>query len=118
MGRNAVSLSPEPRERGEVPGAGWPLGQGCGSPLLRPLLERCWPGAPAHGATAAAPPGFPATLDRARGVRRLGSHRDVEPEAFRELMGFIYTEGPGPGEMVGDLLAAADKHALGRLKAW
>ncbi|KAF3853587.1 hypothetical protein F7725_014275 [Dissostichus mawsoni] len=42
---------------------------------------------------------------------------DVEPEVFKEMMCFIYTDkAPNLDKMADDLLAAADKYALERLK--
>ncbi|GAB1296701.1 Speckle-type POZ protein [Apodemus speciosus] len=42
---------------------------------------------------------------------------DVEPEVFKEMMCFIYTgKAPNLDKMADDLLAAADKYALERLK--
>ncbi|XP_053482112.1 speckle-type POZ protein-like A [Ictalurus furcatus] len=42
---------------------------------------------------------------------------DVEPDVFREMMGFIYTgKAPNLEKMADSLLAAADKYALERLK--
>ncbi|KFO30080.1 Speckle-type POZ protein [Fukomys damarensis] len=42
---------------------------------------------------------------------------DVEPEVFKEMMWFIYTgKAPNLDRMAHDLLAAADKYALERLK--
>ncbi|XP_052004356.1 speckle-type POZ protein-like A isoform X2 [Xyrauchen texanus] len=42
---------------------------------------------------------------------------DVEPEVFKEMMGFIYTgKAPNLEKMADNLLAAADKYALERLK--
>ncbi|XP_057192526.1 speckle-type POZ protein-like A isoform X3 [Triplophysa rosa] len=42
---------------------------------------------------------------------------DVEPEVFKEMMGFIYTgKAPNLEKMADSLLAAADKYALERLK--
>ncbi|MBZ3874357.1 ATP-binding cassette sub-family G member 2 [Sciurus carolinensis] len=42
---------------------------------------------------------------------------DVEPEVFKEMMCFIYTgKAPNLDKMTDDLLAAADKYALERLK--
>uniref|UniRef100_A0A087XT90 Speckle type BTB/POZ protein like a n=1 Tax=Poecilia formosa TaxID=48698 RepID=A0A087XT90_POEFO len=42
---------------------------------------------------------------------------DVDPDVFREMMGFIYTgKAPNLEKMADNLLAAADKYALERLK--
>ncbi|XP_031661770.1 speckle-type POZ protein-like A isoform X1 [Oncorhynchus kisutch] len=42
---------------------------------------------------------------------------DVEPDVFKEMMGFIYTgKAPNLEKMADNLLAAADKYALERLK--
>ncbi|XP_033616530.1 LOW QUALITY PROTEIN: speckle-type POZ protein-like, partial [Fukomys damarensis] len=42
---------------------------------------------------------------------------DVQPEVFKEMLGFIYTgKAPNLHRMAQDLLAAADKYALERLK--
>ncbi|XP_071398303.1 speckle-type POZ protein-like, partial [Centroberyx affinis] len=42
---------------------------------------------------------------------------DVEPDVFKEMMCFIYTgKAPNLDKMADDLLAAADKYALERLK--
>ncbi|XP_069473491.1 speckle-type POZ protein-like [Ambystoma mexicanum] len=43
---------------------------------------------------------------------------DVDPEVFKEMMGFIYTGKSPPNikNIAGNLLAAADKYALERLK--
>ncbi|XP_053435359.1 speckle-type POZ protein-like [Nycticebus coucang] len=42
---------------------------------------------------------------------------DMEPDVFKEMMCFIYTgKAPNLGKMAVDLLAAADKYALERLK--
>ncbi|KAJ0005917.1 hypothetical protein NQD34_015811 [Periophthalmus magnuspinnatus] len=42
---------------------------------------------------------------------------DVDPEVFKEMMGFIYTgKAPNLEKMADNLLAAADKYALERLK--
>ncbi|KAG7255721.1 hypothetical protein CRUP_003580, partial [Coryphaenoides rupestris] len=42
---------------------------------------------------------------------------DVDPDVFKEMMGFIYTgKAPNLEKMADNLLAAADKYALERLK--
>ncbi|MFT7808616.1 speckle-type POZ protein-like A isoform X1, partial [Arapaima gigas] len=42
---------------------------------------------------------------------------DVDPDVFKEMMGFIYTgKAPNLDKMADNLLAAADKYALERLK--
>nr|XP_021505894.1 speckle-type POZ protein-like isoform X1 [Meriones unguiculatus] len=42
---------------------------------------------------------------------------DLDPEVFKEMMRFVYTgKAPNLDKMADDLLAAADKYALGRLK--
>ncbi|KAK5856025.1 hypothetical protein PBY51_007650 [Eleginops maclovinus] len=42
---------------------------------------------------------------------------DMEPDVFKEMMCFIYTgKAPNLDKMADDLLAAADKYVLGRLK--
>ncbi|KAI4821713.1 hypothetical protein KUCAC02_007305 [Chaenocephalus aceratus] len=42
---------------------------------------------------------------------------DMEPDVFKEMMCFIYTgEAPNLDKMADDLLAAADKYVLERLK--
>uniref|UniRef100_UPI00358DE3EC speckle-type POZ protein isoform X2 n=2 Tax=Myxine glutinosa TaxID=7769 RepID=UPI00358DE3EC len=43
--------------------------------------------------------------------------KDVEPEVFKEMLRFVYTgRAPNLEKMADDLLAAADKYALDRLK--
>lgn len=42
---------------------------------------------------------------------------DLDPEVFKEMMRFVYTgKAPNLDKMADNLLAAADKYALGRLK--
>lgn len=44
--------------------------------------------------------------------------KDIDPEVFREMLRFIYTgQAPDADKFPMDLLVAADKYALERLKA-
>ena len=44
---------------------------------------------------------------------------DVDHEVVQEMLRFVYTgEAPNLDKMADDLLAAADKYALERLKVW
>ncbi|KAK1877320.1 Speckle-type POZ protein, partial [Dissostichus eleginoides] len=58
-----------------------------------------------------------AACRRRQGMSNRMELYDMEPDVFKEMMCFIYTgEAPNLDKMADDLLAAADKYVLERLK--